>query len=549
MFSLLVARLLTPLMAAYLLRDEPPSEHQPGALARSFASILSWTLAHRWMTVGAAAVVLIGSLALVPLLPTGFYTPVDRSQFTVQVEVPAGSTLDRAHALVEDTIATLRREPTVASIFAHIESPTSTLTVLLVPPTQRDLTSLEVANRVRPLLSALPDRRAGILSENGTRDISIQVLGDDPEARTAAAEALAAQLRNLPQFANVVIPSLQRQPQLIIKPRREVAARLGVDASRLAQTIRIATEGDDAVALTVIPLDGRMVPVRTRLDPAFRSDPTAFSTLRIPTSNGGSVPLASVAEIIEDAGPANLERADRTGRLLIEADLAGGATLGTALDEARKLPAWSGAPGGVRIAPIGDAENMEELFSGFAMALGAGILAVYLLLVLLYHDAFHPLAILCSLPFAIVGAIAGLLIAHKPLDLAGLIGILMLMGIVAKNAILVIDEALQRRHDGASMSEALHGASTTRARPIIMTTLAMIAGMIPIVIGLTPDAAFRAPMAWVVIGGLISSTALSLLVVPAMASLTDGFRTRMARHFGSLVNHPKKTAADRQPDG
>ena len=535
-FSLLVARLLTPLMAAYLLRDEPASERPAGGLARWFDRLLGWTLRHRFVTIACAILVFAASLALVPLLPQGFYTPVDRSQFTVQVEVPAGTSLDRTHALVDDTLTAMRGDPAVRSLFARIESPRSTIVVSLVPPQERALSSVEVASRLRPLLAGLPDRRAGILSENGTRDVTIQVLGDVAASRMASAEALAAGLRSLPQFANVVVPSLQRRPEVLITPRPEAAARLGVDASQLARTIQIASEGDDATVLAQLPIDGRLVPLRVQLDPVFRASPESLAALRVPTADGGSVPLAAVAEISAIDGAATLERADRSGRLVVEADLAGGATLGTALEAARQLPAWRDAPSDVRIAPIGDAENMAELFSGFAMAIGVGVIAVYLLLVLLYHDPIHPMAIMLSLPLSVIGAILALLMGGKPLDLAGLIGILMLLGIVAKNAILVLDESLQRRDQGEDFTTALHGASLTRARPIIMTTLAMIAGMLPIIIGFTPDAAFRAPMAWVVIGGLISSTVLSLVVVPAIASLADGVRTRLGRWFGGLVN-------------
>jgi len=534
--SLLVARLITPLMCAYLLRASPHAPAEPGRLARQYQRLLEWCLDHRAVTLSVGVVVLAASVAGVPYLPQGFIAPSDRSQSIAQIELPPGTTLTNAAITVQALADQFRAQPEVISVFARIEVPTSTLTISLVPPGKRQVSTKGFEGRVRHALQRIPDQRFSFLGDNGMKEVMVQLLADDGADLSGAAEKLAVEMATVPALANVTLGSSQPRPELQIRPRADAAARLGVDAQTLAVVVRVALLGEDDTILPRLELDGRMVPVRVQLAANDRRDVEQIRALRVPTSQGGSVPLSVVADVSWADGAATVERYDRSRRIVVAADLAGHATLGEALATVAKLPAWQHLPPGVRVAPAGDAEVMAELFSGFIMALGLGVLCVYFVLVLLYHDVVVPLTILVALPLSVGGAVAGLGIAQMALDLSGLIGLLMLMGIVCKNSILLVDEAIQQRAAGADRRTAMLTAGATRARPIIMTTLAMVAGMIPVILGLSPDSSFRAPMAVTVIGGLLASTGLSLVFVPVTFTAFDDLRTWAGRGLGRLLN-------------
>ena len=536
MMSLLVARLITPLMCAYFLQPSTRAHRGPGFVAQRYQRLLAWCLDHRATTMFIGVLVLAASIGGVPYLPQGFIAASDRSQSIAQVELPPGVTLSSAAQTVQALATVLRAQPEVTSVFARIEVPTSTLTVTLVPPVQRTVSTKGFEGRVRHALQKIPDQRFSFLGDNGMKEVMVQLLGDDVADLSGAAERLAVEMATLPSLANVSLGSSQPRPELQIRPRAEAASRLGVDAQTLAQVVRVALLGEDDTVLPRIELDGRMVPVRVQLAATARRDVDQIRALRVPTTAGNSVPLAAVADITWADGAATVERYDRSRRVVVAADLAAHATLGEALKAAEQLPGWKNLPPGVRVAPAGDAEVMAELFSGFIMALGLGVLCVYFVLVLLYHDLVVPLTILVALPLSLGGAVAGLSIAQMALDLSGLIGLLMLMGIVCKNSILLVDEALQQRETGLDRRTAMLNAGANRARPIIMTTLAMVAGMVPVVLGLSPDSSFRAPMAVTVIGGLLASTVLSLVFVPVTYTAFDDLRNWVGRRAGRLLN-------------
>ena len=534
--SLLVARLITPMMCAYFLKPSTRGEHGPGSVAQRYQRMLAWCLDHRATTMIIGVLVLAASIGGVPYLPQGFIAASDRSQSIAQIELPPGATLAAAERTVQDLATVLRAQPEVVSVFARVEVPTSTLTVTLVPPEKRQVSTKVFEGRVRHALQQIPDQRFSFLADNGMKEVMVQLLGDDGADLSGAAQRLAVEMATMPALANVSLGSSQPRPELQIRPRAEAAARLGVDAQTLAQVVRVALLGEDDTVLPRIELDGRMVPVRVQLAAAARREIDQIRALRVPTTTGDSVPLAAVADITWADGAATVERYDRSRRVMVAADLAAHATLGDALKAAGELPAWKNLPPGVRVAPAGDAEVMAELFSGFIMALGLGVLCVYFVLVLLYHDLVVPLTILVALPLSLGGAVAGLAIAQMALDLSGLIGLLMLMGIVCKNSILLVDEALQQREAGLDRRTAMLNAGASRARPIIMTTLAMVAGMVPVVMGLSPDSSFRAPMAVTVIGGLLASTVLSLVFVPVTYTAFDDVRTWVGKRLGNLLN-------------
>ncbi|MBL8483309.1 MAG: efflux RND transporter permease subunit, partial [Rhodocyclaceae bacterium] len=298
------------------------------------------------------------------------------------------------------------------------------------------------------------------------------------------------------------------------------AAEQGVDTATIGDTVRIATGGDFDARLAKLNLDNRQVAIQVRMSDADRQNLDTLSNLRVRGRNG-LVPLSGVAEVTMESGPSQIDRFDRRRYLTVSADL-GGTPLGQALAAAKALPAIQSTPSSVSLIETGDAEIMTELMGGFAMAIAVGILCVYCVLVLLFHDFFQPLTILSAIPLSVGGAFVALLVSRGMLSLPSMIGLVMLMGIVTKNSILLVDYAVMGiKQRGMSVHDALVDACHKRARPILMTTVAMAAGMLPIALGLGADASFRQPMAIAVIGGLITSTALSLLVVPAVFTFID----------------------------
>jgi HAE1 family hydrophobic/amphiphilic exporter-1 len=535
--SLAVARLLTPLMAGYLLANHPAREDRPGRFSAWYQRVLAATIDHPIRSLVFAALLLVGSFSLVPLLPSGFIAAGDHGLASAQVDLPPGTPLDRAAATVEELSRRLRARPEVESVFSSIAVPQSNLVVRLVPAHRRTLNQQEFQRAMQGELAAVPDQRFGFLGENGQKELQVMLTGDDGESLSAAAHTLATEMRGMTQIANVSTAAELPRAEIRLIPKPDATAQLGVSVARIAQLARIATIGNDDTVLPKVELEGRQVPIRVQVDPRWRADPDILAGMRVPTASGGSVPLAAVVDIRPAISPGTVERFDRTRRVSIAADLAG-ATLGDALTAVKALPVLQNLPPGVHLVESGDAEIMAELFNGFIIAMALGVLLVYLVLVLLYRDLLHPLTIIAALPLSAGGAFLALLLANLALDMSALIGLLMLMGIVCKNAILLVDAVLAGLHEGMDRRAALLHAGATRARPIIMTTLAMVGGMLPIAFGFGPDAAFRRPMAIGVIGGLLASTALSLILVPVVFIAVDGLRHRLLRIGSRLVTLP-----------
>jgi multidrug efflux pump subunit AcrB len=341
-------------------------------------------------------------------------------------------------------------------------------------------------------------------------------------------------MRLIPLIANVIAETALDRPELRIHPRTDLSARLGVSTESLSETIRVATIGDVGPALAKFDAGDRQVPIRVQLDGRVRTDPQIIEQLRVPIGRGGSVPLASIADIKLDQGPTSIDRYDRDRQAAITADLVGLSALGDAMRDINDLPVMHGLPKGITVSQAGDAESLNELSSGFASAMRAGLMMVYAVLVLLFASFLQPITILFSLPLSIGGAIIALLLTDKQLTTPVWIGILMLMGIVTKNAIMLVDFAIESVHRGMERNAAIIDAGQKRARPIIMTTVAMVAGMLPSALAVGAGGEFRSPMAIAVIGGLVFSTALSLVFVPAVFTVMDDaarFTWRFGRRF------------------
>jgi HAE1 family hydrophobic/amphiphilic exporter-1 len=539
-FSLVVARLLTPLLAAYLLR--PSSEpHAPEPLPAFYTRALQWALAHR------AASIAIGFLAfLIPIgvaatLPSGFMPMPDRSSFELVVRGSPGATRATLERSVAELTARLHTHPDVASVFAQmggngVSDDLRDGSVIVVLRDDRTTHGDDVKAAVRPLLRTIPDAlvvtKGGIAGSDA--DVELILSGDDGAALETAALRLQREMRGVPGISDIRTGTPPPGPELVIRPRVEEAARLGVSSETLAAIVRIATLGEIDALAPKLTIGERRIPIRVRLPEAGRADLATLRMLQVPTADGGRTPLASVADLSFQAGPGRIERFDRERQIAIQADLVPGTTLGAAMAKVTALPALQELPPGVRQPAYGDAEAMAELFGGFAAAMAAGIGMIFAVLVLLFGGFLEPLVILSALPLSFGGAFLSLALFGLPIDLPVLIGILMLMGLAAKNSILLVEFAIERERAGASRRAAILAACNERARPIVMTTFAMAAGMLPAAMGFGEGYEVRQSMAVAVIGGLASSTALSLVLVPVVyevvAAVADRLRARLGRY-------------------
>lgn len=578
LFSLLVARTLTPLMGAYMLKRDQGKDHKDPFWMGPYLRALEWSLGDRGKTVagapatparprppflkrvrdrfcdhriwvtGMGLLFFIGSLGLAAMLPSEFIPVEDQSRSSLTLQLPPGTTLDETDAAVQRITTELRKRPEVRSVYSSIGSSTvsfgpgggggagevrkASLTVNLVPRADRSISQQQFEREFGPFLRQIPGARSqfGAGGAGGSGLIAIALVSDDPVALQQASADVERQMRDIPGVANVISSSALVRPEILITPKGDIAALQGVSTQDISQVARVATLGDADQLLPKFNLGDRQVPIRVMLAEDARTDLSILENLKVPTASGGTVPLSAVADIGFGAGPNQIDRLDRRRVSDITAEISG-TTFSEATAAINALPAMTNLPEGVSQQLTGDAESNAELGQGFAFAIVTGILLMYVVLVLLFGSFFHPITILAALPVSFGGAFFALLITGKSMSMPALIGIIMLTGIAAKNSILLVDYAIMAMRDGMTKREALIDAAHKRARPIIMTTFAMGLGMLPIAAALGEGTAFRSPMAIAVIGGLITSTALSLLFVPVVFSLIDGVKTRLERRL------------------
>jgi hydrophobic/amphiphilic exporter-1 (mainly G- bacteria), HAE1 family len=540
LFSLLVARLITPMMAAYLARDHGAKPHA-SALVAPYLRLLGWALDHRWLSIGVATLFFIGSMALAPLLPTDFIPPEDNSFFEITAELPPGSTLAETDRTMQQVRAIVSQEPEVRGVFVSIGGGTNgdvrlaSAFVTLVPRAERHRSQQVIAKEVGLNLKAVPALRFSTGNGNGGQDLTVVLTGDDPKAMTGVAEELVREMTSLPQLFNIKTSASLLRPELQIKPLYARAAELGVSVADIGNVARLATLGEINANLAKFNLPDRQIPIRVQIAPDARSDLGQIRNLRVTTASGGSVSLDTVAEISIGSGTSEIKRFDRARQISIGADL-GGSPLGPATEAVYALPALKHLPPGVKLQKDGNAEEMADVFSQFGLAMGAGILLVLAVLVLLFQSFLQPMTIMMALPLSVGGALAALLLTGDSMSLSVLIGLLMLMGIVTKNSILFVDYAiLAMKEHGLARRDALIEAGAKRAQPILMTTIAMIAGMLPIAARLGENADFRAPMAITVVGGLATSTLLSLVFIPVAFTIIDDIQLWLVRYLRRIV--------------
>jgi hydrophobe/amphiphile efflux-1 (HAE1) family protein len=561
-FSLLAARFVTPVLAAYFLKDHAHDDPPPGRILHTYTRLVTWSVKHHFITVLIGFGIFAASIWSITLLPQGFLPAQDTARSLLAMELPPGSQLAFTEKVTEDIVTRLRKRPEVKSVFVDggrvppgtFEVRRAALIINYTPKTERKITQRELELSISQELENVPDIRFWFLDENGLRAISLVVTGADSNIVSNVASELANQMKRIPLIANVISETSLDRPELRIQPRADLAARLGVSTESLSETIRVATIGDVGPALAKFDAGDRQVPIRVQLEDGARGDLQVLDQLRVPLGGGrGGVPLSVVADIKLDQGPTSINRYDRERQATVAADLVGTAALGDATKKIHDLPVMKSLPKGVTVNPSGDAESLNELSAGFATAITAGLMMVYAVLVLLFGTFLQPITILFSLPLSIGGAIVALLVTGKQLTTPVWIGILMLMGIVTKNAIMLVEFAVESIREGKPREEAIIDAGMKRARPIVMTTIAMAAGMMPSALAFGAGGEFRSPMALAVIGGLVFSTVLSLVFVPAMFMMMDDIGAVFWRFGKKLLassgdgEHPADHTGDHKP--
>ncbi|MBD2198087.1 MULTISPECIES: efflux RND transporter permease subunit [Calothrix] len=552
-FSTLVARMVTPMMGAYLLKDKDhtqkkarfirlfnfklklPKNNQKNTKLSTikprtfqpYKSMLQWALRHRLTTIAIAIAFFIASLTLVPMIPKGFVDDGDYGLSSIAIEIPPGSTLADMNQVVTQTTNILLKNPYVAQVVATEDLSTATLAVNLKPKEERKISQKQFEEEIRPLFQQIPGARISFQSQvpgDSRKGLSIVLRSENPEALSQAAEALEKGMRTIPGLVEVSSSASLVKPEILVIPDPQRAADLGVTVQAIARTASLATIGDNDANLAKYNLSDRQIPIRVQIDPKARADINNIKNLQVPTQNGSLVPLLAVADIRFGSGPATINRYDRARQVAVEANLQGIA-LGEAVQAVNKLPIMQNLPPGVMQQPSGGAKIMQDIFRGFGSALGLAILCIYAILVLLYNNFLHPLSIMAALPFCLGGALIALMVMQKPLGLYALIGIVLLLGIVTKNSILLVDYTIINMQEGKSQRQALIEAGVSRLRPIMMTSLATIAGTLPLALGIGVGSEVRQPMGIAIMGGFTTSTLLTLVVVPVIFSYIDNFQS------------------------
>ncbi len=561
LMSLAVARTISPMVAAYFLKAHGEAEHASGKWMDRYLGLLHWSMDtgdadafraerrrddgtvgirdrlaarlrdHRiWMVgVGAGALVLTGLIGSV--MPTEFFPTQDNDFVAVRVEMVPGSTIQQTGVVADQTRKILEEQPETAGTFQRVYEGRGFIMVTLRDDRKR--TSREFEQDVTRIFQKIPDARVTFMDVQnrgggGTgRPISIMLTGADSKTLDETAAQLVEEMKGLKEIVAPRISADMRRPEIVIKPQLDLASELGVTTAALSQAIRIATIGEIDQNAAKFSLSDRQVPIRVRLPESARRDLANIRNLPVPTQSGGSVPLSRVAEVSFGSGPTTIQRYNQERRIFIGADLAPGVVQSEANEAIDKLPVLQDLPTGVAKKPFGSDEWEQEMKDNFSIAVPAGILLVFAVLVLLYHRVISPLVNMASLLLAPLGGLIALVITGQVLSMPVFIGVLMLLGIVGKNSILLIDFAIEEMAQGRSKFEAIMEAGQKRAQPIVMTTVAMTAGMVPTAFSLSGDGAWRAPMGTMVIGGLLLSTLLTLVIVPAAFSLADGFEKRI----------------------
>ncbi|MCJ9691252.1 efflux RND transporter permease subunit [Rhizobium sp. PRIMUS64] len=554
--SLVVARLLTPMMAAYFMKAHP-TEEKDGRVMRAYLAIVKAAMNRRKTTVAVTAVVVALSLATIPLLKSGFLPASDDARAQITLTMQPGATIEQTDATTTKAADIVGKLQDVTHVFSSVGSASSgggpdssttssvgsaTIVAVLSPIGERDRKQSEIENDIRQALSVLPGVRVAVGGGGNGTKLEITLASDDANALDSASTALEEQLRTLQGIGAVTSTAARQAPEIQITPDVARAAALGVTSSAIAEAVRVATNGEYSADLPKLNLPQRQVPIVVRFSPETRTKLDDIKNMRVAGTNG-NVDLGSIADIRIGGSPSEIDRIDRMRNVTLSVEL-NGRILGDVNREAQALPALRRLPPGVTLVEQGELQRSSELFQSFGLAMAIGVFCIYAVLVLLFHDFLQPLTLLMALPLSLGGALVPLVVTGTSFSMSAVIGLLMLMGVVTKNSILLIEYAIMSRRQGMSRFDALVDACHKRARPIIMTTIAMAFGMLPVALSLTGgDSSFRQPMAIVVIGGVMMSTLLSLIVIPVIFTFVDDLNEALKR----LVRRTGPDTADSEP--
>ncbi|MGO6734793.1 efflux RND transporter permease subunit [Rhizobium ruizarguesonis] len=554
--SLVVARLLTPMMAAYFMKAHP-SEEKDGRIMRAYLAIVKAAMNRRKTTVAVTAIVVALSLATIPLLKSGFLPASDDARAQITLTMQPGATIEQTDATTTKAADIIGKLQDVTHVFSSVGSASSgggpdssttssvgsaTIVAVLSPIGERDRKQSEIENDIRQALSVLPGVRIAVGGGGNGTKLEITLASDDANALDSASTALEEQLRTLQGIGAVTSTAARQAPEIQITPDFARAAALGVTSSAIAEAVRVATDGEYSADLPKLNLPQRQVPIVVRFSPETRTKLDDIKNMRVAGTNG-NVDLGSIADIRIGGSPSEIDRIDRMRNVTLSVEL-NGRILGDVNREAQALPALQHLPSGVTLVEQGELQRSSELFQSFGLAMAIGVFCIYAILVLLFHDFLQPFTLLMALPLSLGGALVPLVVTGTSFSMSAVIGLLMLMGVVTKNSILLIEYAIMSRRQGMPRFDALVDACHKRARPIIMTTIAMACGMLPVALSLTGgDSSFRQPMAIVVIGGVMMSTLLSLVVIPVIFTFVDDLNEALKR----FLRRTKPETADEEP--
>lgn len=554
--SLVVARLLTPMMAAYFMKAHP-REEKDGRIMRAYMAIVKAAMNHRKTTVAVTAIIVALSLATIPLLKSGFLPASDDARAQITLTMQPGATIEQTDATTRQAADIVGKLQDVTHVFSAVGSASSgggpdsstkssvgsaTIVAVLSPIGERDRKQSEIENDIRQALSILPGVRVAVGGGGNGTKLEITLASDDANALDSASTALEEQLRTLQGIGAVTSTAARQAPEIQITPDFARAAALGVTSSAIAEAVRVATNGEYSADLPKLNLPQRQVPIVVRFNPETRTKLDDIKNMRVAGTNG-NVDLGSIADIRIGGSPSEIDRIDRMRNVTLSVEL-NGRILGDVNREAQALPALRHLPSGVALVEQGELQRSSELFQSFGLAMAIGVFCIYAILVLLFHDFLQPFTLLMALPLSLGGALLPLVATGTSFSMSAVIGLLMLMGVVTKNSILLIEYAIMSRRQGMPRFDALVDACHKRARPIIMTTIAMASGMLPVALSLTGgDSSFRQPMAIVVIGGVMMSTLLSLIVIPVIFTFVDDLNEALRR----LVRRTGPETTDSEP--
>jgi len=555
MISLFVALTLTPMLAA---RMPPPVERKHGSVYQRLESVLvglegayrrllNWTLVHRLATVAIALGSLAVAVGMGSQLEGEFLPPTDGGLLMAQLEAQPGTSIEATAEYLSRDEEYLLAQPELNAMFSAAgggsggpdaipQSHTGMIFAMLKSAHARERSIFELIEAAREELGKIPGRELRIFNMGevmGTQysDFEFEIRADLPLAELGAlANRFIERLEAMPGYVDVDRSLKLGLPELRVVPDRQRAAALGVDAQNVASAIQSMVGGLD---VGIFKEAGRRYDIRIRLEEKDRTDPAAIGRLFVRNDRGELVELRNVTKLETGAAPSAITRADRQRSVTIRGNLVGKA-LGTAIEEIRQV-GTEVLPEGATLALGGNAESMQEGMAELGLALGLAVLVIYMVLAAQFESLVHPLTVMLALPLAMVGALAGLYVSSNTLNLFSMIGILLLLGLVTKNSILLVDYANQLRTQGMDKVEAMRTAAPVRMRPVLMTALSMIFGVLPAALGIGPGSESRAPMAIATAAGMLSSTLLTLLLVPVFYLLFDDAADAVKRALRRLT--------------